>query len=100
MLISQSLDTRARALGLHGKISTHNQRWNWTDGVLSSEVDSVRIYRVRQDLRVITSVNNLGVEWTLQGRLSLLKALGRVQYRSHYKYGSRLRPASRLVPLP
>ena len=80
-------------------ISTHLERWGWLDGVAIEEVRRVRVRRTREDLRLLMEVNNLQVEGTLEMRLGLKKALGQ-HYRTHYKYGSRLRPAQRPRPLP
>jgi hypothetical protein len=83
-------------------ISPHLQRWGWVDGVPTAEIRQARVRRTREDLALLVGVNNLQVEWTLEGRLGLMKALRArgEDYRQYYKYGSRLRPAKRPQPLP
>lgn len=97
-IISRNLDRLVEAAGLANKIHTHTQRWR-VDGV--KNIEATRVHRTRQDLRgFIGATNQYNVEWTLQCRALLLKQLSKAAYQQHYKYGCRLRPAKRPVPLP
>lgn len=99
-----SLKTLTRAAIVSKAIGDHNARWNWMDGVSTiEEREAARVRRTRYDLREVVNINHLAVEWTINGRLGLMKALNKQRagsYREYYKYGSRLRPSVRPVPLP
>lgn len=83
-----------------GTLSTHLQRWGWMDGV--EDVNSCRVYRTRQDLKLLLeSSNNFAVEWDLEGRLSVFKSRkSKGLPQPHLIGATRLRPARRPVALP